>query len=550
MITHLSIQNYALIDSVAVDFNPGLTIITGETGAGKSILLGALSLLLGKRADLDSVKDTSAKSIIEAHFDIDLYSLKDIFEANDLDYDSHTIIRREILPSGKSRAFVNDTPVTLNQLQAISEYLVDIHSQHEALSITSEDFQLEIVDTLAKNKQVLRDYQVTHNELKKASEALEALRSKRDEALKQQDYNAFLLSELEAIALEEIDEEALEEEQETLANAEEIQETLSAAFKLLSEENIGTLETAKESRNLLARVKDFSKKNEALWERLQSVIIEIDDVAAEMEQLAEETTSDPQRLQLVNEQLQQLHALTKKHIVGSVSELITLRDELRDKVSESHSMDEKLETLDKTVQTLYAEAEELADTLHKNRSSIIPKVIQRLEQILQSLGLPNAQLAFDLRKEKTLRSKGMDRLSVRFSANKGSAPGDIKKVASGGEMSRIMLAIKATLADYKTLPTLIFDEIDTGVSGEIAQKMAGIMENMTSGMQLMSITHLPQIASKGQQHIKVYKTDEASGTVTRLKVLSPEERITEIAQMIGGEQVSESAVAHARELLN
>nr|WP_236002822.1 DNA repair protein RecN [Luteirhabdus pelagi] len=546
----MSIQNYALIDSVAVDFNPGLTIITGETGAGKSILLGALSLLLGKRADLDSVKDTSTKSIIEAHFDIARYSLKDIFEANDLDYDPQTIIRREILPSGKSRAFVNDTPVTLNQLQAISEYLVDIHSQHEALSITSEDFQLEIVDTLAKNKQVLRDYQVTHKQLKKASEALETLRSKRDEALKQQDYNAFLLSELEAIALEEIDEEALEEEQETLANAEEIQETLSAAFKLLSEENIGTLETAKESRNLLARVKGFSKKNEALWERLQSVIIEIDDVAAEMEQLAEDTTADPQRLQLVNEQLQQLHALTKKHIVGSVSELIVLRDELRDKVSESHSMDEKLERLDKTVQTLATEAEGLADTLHKNRSSIIPKVIQQLEQILQSLGLPNAQLAFDLQKEKTLRSKGMDRLSVRFSANKGSAPGDIKKVASGGEMSRIMLAVKATLADYKTLPTLIFDEIDTGVSGEIAQKMAGIMENMASGMQLMSITHLPQIASKGQQHIKVYKTDEASGTVTRLKVLSPEERITEIAQMIGGEQVSESAVAHARELLN
>ena len=550
MITTISIKNYALIEDIRMDFNNGLTIITGETGAGKSILLGALSLVLGKRADLSSMKDASKKCVIEAEFAIEKFKLQTIFEENDLDYDAHTIIRREILPSGKSRAFINDTPVTLSQLQAVGPHLVDIHSQHETLSLAEENYQMKVIDALADNSSLRNTYSEQLQRYKTTSEALENAKIEKSEASKEIDYNTFLFTELEEANLEGIDQDQLEETYETLSNAEEIQETLSKVVQLFSEEQIGTLETAKEARAALNQLKNYGSVYNSLWERLNSVIIELDDLSEETEQIATSIEADPQQLLEINEKLQTLHKLQQKHNVATVSELLDIKNELETSITNTNNLDARIENLEKEVITLQGEVRKTGGLIHNSREKVIPKLKEKLEAILAKLGLPNARFDFKLTHTETLRENGTDTLELLFTANKGTTMGSIKKVASGGEMSRIMLAVKAILAEYQTLPTLIFDEIDTGVSGEIANKMAAIMDGMSQGMQLVSITHLPQIASKGAQHIKVYKEDVNNVTVTRLKTLTQEERIVEIAQMIGGKKVTDSALAHAKELLN
>ncbi len=550
MITSLAIKNYALIEDIRVDFNEGLTIITGETGAGKSILLGALALLLGKRADMGSVKDSSKKCVVEGHFSIKNYGLQNVFNENDLDYESHTIIRREILPGGKSRAFVNDTPVALTQLQALAPHLIDVHSQHETLEVVSENFQMEVIDALAGNDALLKSYQAQFADFKTISEKLSAIKLQKENGIKELDYNAFLFSELQQANLKKLNQQDLEETYETLNNAEAIQEALSNVSKLLDEDQIGSLQTAKEARIVLGRIKEFSKTFEDYWQRLNSTIIEMEDISDEVAKTAEKIEADPEMLFQVNEKLQTLYKLQQKHSVSTVSELIEIEKELEEKVNTTLGLDDQIENLEKEKNKLRETTLKTSAELHSKRVAAIPILKQKLEETLFPLGLPNARFQFELSPSEDFKNNGTDILQLLFTANKGLAFGPLKKVASGGEMSRIMLAIKAVLAEYKKLPTIVFDEIDTGVSGEIANKMAGILHQMSKTMQLLSITHLPQIAAKGDHHIKVYKEDINDLTTTHLKILGEEERIVEIAQMLGGKNVSEAAIANAKELLN
>ncbi|MBG43598.1 MAG: DNA repair protein RecN [Aequorivita sp.] len=550
MITSLAIKNYALIEDIRVDLNEGLTIITGETGAGKSIILGALALILGKRADLSSVKDPLKKCIIEGHFTINNYKLQHIFHENNLDYEPNTIIRREILPGGKSRAFVNDTPVALTQLQALAPYLVDVHSQHETLEIVSETFQMEMIDALAENAELLNKYKAQFEDFKKTSETLSRLIHQKDAASKELDYNTFLYNELQQANLKKLNQQELEETYETLNNAEAIQDALANANQLLDEEQIGSLQTAKEARILLGRIKEFSKKFEDLWQRLNSAIIEMEDIAAEININAENIEADPEMLFQVNEKLQMLYKLQQKHAVSSVEELIKIEEALEEKVNITLGLDEQIGNFEKQKSQLRESTLKTAEELHKKRMEAIPNLKKKLEEMLFPLGLPNAQFQFELFSSEEFKNNGTDTLQLLFTANKGLAFGPLKKVASGGEMSRIMLAIKAVLGEYKKLPTIVFDEIDTGVSGEIANKMADIMYQMSKKMQLLSITHLPQIAAKGDSHIKVYKEDANEVTATYLKHLNGDDRIVEIAQMLGGKNLSEAAIANAKELLN
>jgi DNA repair protein RecN (Recombination protein N) len=550
VITSLAIKNYALIEDIRVEFKEGLTIITGETGAGKSILLGALALVMGKRADIGSVKDPSKKCIVEAHFSIANYELQPLFVANELDYEPHTIIRREILPGGKSRAFVNDSPVSLAQLQALAPYLIDVHSQNETLDLISENFQLEVIDVLARNQSLLERYREQLGEFKSISHALEEAKLTRQDSLKELDYNTFLLKELQQANLKKTNLQELEETFETLNNAEAIQESLAQALKFLEEEQIGSLPTAKEARQILGRITSFSKNFEELWQRLNSAIIEMEDLASEMANAAEKIEADPEQLAEVNEKLQHLYRLQQKHGVSEISGLLEIEANLEEKVDTTIGLDEKIANLEKQQAQLRSQTLDTSEKLHQKRVEVIPVLKQKLEETLAPLGMVNAQFKFELTPSKDFRTNGTDSLQLLFTANKGLAFGPLKKVASGGEMSRIMLAVKAVLATYKKLPTIVLDEIDTGISGEVAKKMAAILQEMGKSIQLMSITHLPQIAASGKHHIKVYKEDGKEMTTTHLKVLDREMRILEIAQMLGGKNVSEAAIANAKELLN
>jgi DNA repair protein RecN (Recombination protein N) len=550
LITTLAIKNYALIEDIRVDLQEGLTIITGETGAGKSILLGALALILGKRADLSSVKVASQKCIIEGEFSIKNYGLQALFHNIDLDYDDQTIIRREILPSGKSRAFVNDTPVSLVQLQKLGTHLVDVHSQHETLSLSSENFQIEIIDVLAGNEPLLEAYSKKLEEFRNISETINTLKNDKERVAKELDYNTFLCSELVEADLKGLIQKELEDTFETLNNSEIIQESFSQIVQVLSDERIGTLETAKEARIVLGKIRGFSSQFEQYWDRLNSTIIELEDVFDGIEDLATSVEANPSKLLEINEKLQVLYKLQQKHGVATVAELIEIQDDLESKIDSVVNMDERLERLEKERSKFSDGVLKTGRLLHKQRQKAIPLLKNQLEAYLAELGLPNARFKFELIASENFRMNGTDSLELLFTANKGLSFGSLKKIASGGEMSRIMLSVKAILARYKKLPTIIFDEIDTGVSGEIANKMARIMGEMSNSTQLLSITHLPQIAAKGEYHIKVYKEDVNDVTRTRLRVLNEDERIVEIAQMIGGNSVTDAAIANAKELLN
>ncbi|WP_262733712.1 DNA repair protein RecN [Gaetbulibacter sp. NE] len=550
MLTSLSIKNYALIDNLQVNFNNGLTIITGETGAGKSILLGGLSLVLGKRADLSNVKDASIKCVIEATFDVANYDLKSLFKEEDLDYEPLTIVRREILPSGKSRAFINDTPVNLDSLQTLGEHLLDIHSQHQTLQLTNDDFQFQVIDALADNAKLLSEYSNQLSTYKSLKRELTQLQEQKNEFTKELDYNLFLLKELEAAKLEDDDLETIEEEYETLNNIEEIKDKLSASYQLLSNEDIGVISNLTELKNQFAKISEYSANYKAIFERINSSLIELDDVFSEIETAQDQLEDDPNRLEVVNAKLQVLHNLMQKHIVSNVSELISIRENLKEKVSVTENMDTQIVAIEKKLKTIEQQLNQLAKDIHKTRENAIPTLTEQLEAILGSLGMPNAKFKVELKLVDKFLLNGKDELSFLFSANKGGQFNELKKAASGGELSRIMLAIKSILSKYTQLPTIMFDEIDTGVSGEISNKMGSIMQQMSKTMQVFTITHLPQIASKGDTHFKVFKEDVDEVTQTQLKKLTSEERIVEIAQMLGGATLSDSALEHAKQLLN
>ena len=550
MLTGLSIKNYALIDQLQVNFNDGFTIITGETGAGKSILLGGLSLILGKRADLSSLRDTEKKCIIEATFDISNYNLKSLFIAEDLDYEAQTIIRREILPSGKSRAFVNDSPVKLNSLQLLGEKLIDIHSQHETLQLTDDNFQFQVIDALAETSENLVTYKEYLKTYKSLQKELKQLQQFQAEAIKEHDYNSFLLNELVSANLKPDELAELEEEFEVLSNVESIQEKLESVNQLLSEEQIGVLTNLRVVKNTMQKLALISANYKDLSERVNSALIELDDVATEVEGFQTELDVNPKRLEEVEGKLSAINNLMQKHIVQTIPELIDIREQLAQKVEATENVDKDILNKEKEIKAVVNQLDSEAAIITKKRNEAIPKLITQLEDILSQLGMPNAQFKITLNKSEIFLFNGKDELDFLFSANKGGQFNTLKKAASGGELSRIMLAIKSILSKYIKLPSIIFDEIDTGVSGEISNKMAEIMSQMSQKMQVFSITHLPQIAAKGNTHFKVYKQDIDNVTTSNLVKLEYDERVVELAQMLGGAALSESAIAHAKQLLN
>jgi len=550
MLTSLSINNFALIDKLGINFSDGFSIITGETGAGKSILLGALGLVLGKRADLTSLKNKDEKCIIEAHFQISNYNLHSFFEANDIDYEAETIIRREILPSGKSRAFINDSPVNLQELQDLSLYLIDIHSQHQTQELSQETFQFQIIDAVANNVDVIASYSTILKSYKKDKSQLTILNTQLQSVLKEQDYNTFLLEELLVAQLKLNEQEQLEQIYEQLNNVEFIKESLDKSMALANEEQIGILQNLKELKIALQKMVGFSSDYKSLFERINSVSIEFDDITNEINQLSENLINDPEQLDLVNQKLQTIYNLQKKHQVSSVSELIDIQNDLDNKVVSVGELEIEINKLTTKIQNTTLELDNFATIIRENRLKAVPVLSEKLIFILEQLGMPNVRFNMELKPLDTYFANGKDDLQFLFSANKGSDFGLLKKVASGGELSRIMLATKAILAQYSNLPTIIFDEIDTGVSGEIANKMGNIMKEMSAKMQVFSITHLPQIAAKGNVHYKVFKSIQGERTISELKLLSSEERIVEIAEMLSGKDISDSALNHAKALLN
>ena len=550
MLTSLHIKNYALIQEVKLNFDPGFTVITGETGAGKSILLGALGLILGNRADLGSIGDPEGKCVIEAQFAVGNYNLEPLYEREDLDYEPQTIIRREILPSGKSRAFVNDTPVTLSQLSALGERLVDIHSQHQTLELTDNDFQFQVLDAFADNSALLSEYQEIYKNFRRDQQLLKKLKFQKIEAEKEQEYKNFLLDELLKANLKSGEQETLESRYDTLNNVEQITEGLAEAHQSISQEDQGIIDQLTAIKVRLSKLAHFSPALSELNTRLESLMVELDDIQETIDDLAENTEGDPAELLKVEARLKLLFDLQKKHTTDSVEGLIAIRENLDAEVQSLNDLDSEIIKLDKSIASAKAQLDKIATHLTANRQEKIKPLTQKLEKILSSLGMPNARFEVALLQSVDYRDNGKDNLEFLFSANKGMRAQALKKAASGGELSRIMLAIKSILSAYSNLATLIFDEIDTGVSGEVALKTGQIMKEMGTHMQLISITHLPQIAGQGAHHFKVAKEDREHRTATTIQKLDANGRIGELAEMLGGKSTSNAALKHAEQLLS
>lgn len=549
MITALTVKNYALIDDLNVDFKEGLSIITGETGAGKSILLGALSLILGKRADLSVIKDTTKKCIIEGHFAIEKYGLADFFESHDLDYEPRTIIRREILPSGKSRAFINDTPTTLNVLAGLGEKLIDIHAQHETLELANANYQFLIIDALADNDKLLSKYKSHYRQYKNLVSELDSIKERQEAADEQYDYHKFLLKELEEADFKPDEQEHLEETTEQLNNVEDIKNTLEQLLQLSVAEEMGVGDMLRNMNVQLKRLTAYGKDYQDLNDRLQSLQIEFEDILSELNEHYGNLNFSADQIDQYNNRLQLLYNLQKKHGVNSVAALIDEQKKLQIKVLQVENADEIIRLKEKEIAEVERQLGIIANDIHNNRKNAVRVLIEQLENKLANLEMPNTSFKINIEKSDSYLSNGTDELSFLIATNKGLPFKSLKKVASGGEMSRIMLAVKAIISNYTNLPTIIFDEIDTGVSGEVATKIAAVMDEMSSNLQVMAITHLPQIAAKGSYHYKVYKKDSGKTTTTEMKLLSRAERIDELAEMLSGKEVVESAVEHAKQLL-
>lgn len=549
MLNNLSVKNYALIDSVEIDFDAGLSIITGETGAGKSILLGALSLILGQRADISVLKNKEKKCIIEGSFSIAGYSLEPFFQENEIDYENDTVLRREINPAGKSRAFINDTPVNLNTLRELSLRLVDIHSQHQNLNLNESVFQLNIIDTFAGNGEVLTAYSEKYNEYSKLKKQLNELKASAGRSKEDFEYFKFQFEELENVKLVEGEQDALEDEQKALTHSEDIQLNLSNIFNRLSENEGSVLENLNESVKSANQALKFLPKIEDIAKRLESSYIELKDITTEVETIAEKVHFDPVRANFVNERLNLIYSLQQKHRVSTIEELIEIKNNLFGKINDIESFDERLEEIQQKHEKCLQQLEKVANKLSGKRKSAKKEIEKYVEAKLQLLGMPGAVFQIDFEENKEYTISGKDKVSFLFSGNKNGNVQNIAKVASGGEISRLMLSIKSLMSKSSGLPTIIFDEIDTGVSGEIADKMGGIILDMSENMQVLNITHLPQVAAKGNTHYLVHKQQTKNSTVTGIKRLNEEERLKEIAKMLSGENLSPQALENAKVLL-
>lgn len=550
MLAQLYIKNYALIDELDVNFDEGLTIITGETGAGKSILLGGLALVLGKRVDFSNIKDSDKKSIIECTFNIEAYHLQSFFDTHNLEYEQYTIIRREVLPSGKSRAFVNDSPVTLSVLDALGQQLIDIHSQHETLSLTDDAFQFQIIDALAQTHDLLKAYKSTLADYKENQKELELLQNQQQQSKKDHDYNSFLRQEIEEAQVLNLDLKVLESQYETLNNVDYIQSELQFAQEVLSHEDVGVSTQLNELKQRFNKLKDISKEYTSLFERILSTQIELDDIFTEIEHHQNTLEANPQLLFDTENQLKKVNDLLGKHNVQTIEELKVVFEELSEKVAHLTNLDAQLESVNNLLNENFKKLNNISSVLSKKRKGVLTNLEDELHVLLTALGMPNAVFKIELQSSTDFLFNGKDVLSFLLNANKGGQFLPLKKGASGGELSRIMLAVKFILSKHQKLPTIMFDEIDTGVSGEISNKMASIMQEMSQYMQVFTITHLPQIAAKGTHHFKVFKVDDDSKTITQLKKLNSDERLEEIAQMLSGKEISETAKQHAQELLN
>lgn len=550
MLKQLYIKNFTLIDELNIQMHPGFSVITGETGAGKSIILGAIGLLLGNRADSKSIKAGRDRCVIEAHFDLSKYDMQQFFTDNDIDEDlSDTIIRRELTAAGKSRAFINDTPVSLTKMRELGEQLVDIHSQHQNLLLQKEDFQLNVVDIIAQDEKQRKNYEAAYNQYKQANQKLNALKAEIEKNRENEDFLRFQFKELDEAQLQNGEQEELEQEYEMLSHSEDIKTALYQADNHLSGDDGNIIERLKQASEQLANIKDVYPEVTELLERIDSSYIELKDIAQEINGLTDHVEFDPARLETINERLDKLNSLQQKFHVRDLGELIETYHQLEEQLSHIDHSDEDVEALEQEVAQLLEKAQKLAKELTAIRTKAAKKVEEEMKQRLIPLGIPNVRFSISLT-EKPLCHDGGDKVSFLFSANKSTPLQPVTQVASGGEIARVMLSLKAMISGAVKLPTIIFDEIDTGVSGKIAEKMAQIMVEMGNHeRQVLSITHLPQIAAMGSHHYKVSKEETDEGTISRMTELSQQERVQEIAQMLSGSDVSEAALANAKELL-
>ena len=550
MLKNLSIKNYLLIEDLSVSFNNGFTVITGETGAGKSILVGGISLILGKRADLSVNRDKSKKCIIEGIFDIGSFNLKSVFDENELDYETETILRREILVSGKSRAFINDSPVNLNQLSIIGSKIIDIHSQHQNIEVLNSEFQFELLDLISNNEENIRFYKRLYEDYKLKSKDLEELIERKQSLIQSMDYNRYILEEIDNANILEEDLNELENLQNSLSNFEEFSKELNQSSQIISDDDIGLISSLSRLKNSIDKISSNSQKFNSISKRILSIKIDIEDISNEIDDSLNSLEQNPEKLNTIINKIDKINNLLRKHSLNSVNELSILRNNLAEKVNTTENIDDEIEHLKKECENLKIKLKSSAIKIHEKRKSVIFDLTSQIENVLNELGMVNSKFKINLSKTTNFYSNGMDLIDFEFLANKGYEFKKIKDAASGGEMSRIMLSIKSIMAKYKQLPSIIFDEIDTGVSGEISKKMGIIMKELGTKIQTFSITHLPQIAAMGESHFMIYKNDTDGYTKTKITRLNDNERIVEIAKMLEGNNASESAYTHAKQLLN
>ena len=550
MLQSITINNYALIDSLHIQFESGFNIITGETGAGKSIILGALGLMLGQRADTTILRDKTKKCVVEGTFAAQGYGLEPFFEAAELDFDNLVILRREISASGNSRAFINDTPVNAKALRELGLQLIDIHSQHQNLELGNNHFQLKLVDLVAGNAKLLDDYSKKYSHYRQSQLALKELEELAAQSKADLDYYEFQYKQMEEARLKETEQEALEEELKVLGHAEEIQSLLGKVAYELEGEELAILGRIKEMLGQINRIKSYFGEAEELYNRMESCYLELKDIASEAASVSEKTESNPERMELVGQRLELIYSLQQKHRVNTVTELIGIFDELGEKIQKVSSYDHQIVVMKATLQQLQNELNQQCALLREARKKVSGTIAEKVASVLRELGMPNAGFSVRFTELEDFSASGKDQVAFLFSANKNMAPEDISKVASGGEMSRLMLAIKTLVTDAKALPTIIFDEIDAGISGEIAIKTGYIISRLSETVQVINITHLPQIAARGSHHYLVYKYDEGDHVYTSIRKLDRQERVVELAKMLSGENYSETALKAAKEMLN
>ncbi len=550
MLAKLTVHNYALIRELDLNLENGLTIITGETGAGKSILLGALSLILGTRADTSVLLDKKEKCVVEGTFKIDEYDLKDFFVNNDLDYEIVAILRREINPAGKSRGFINDTPVTVNLMKVLGDRLIDIHSQHQMLMLNDNNFQLNIIDSFAGTASLRYDYGISFTVFKKLQKEFNDLKEKAERNKADLEYYQFQLNQLEEARLKRGEQDELEKEQELLGHAEEIKLALENSSKLLNHEDRSVIPLLREAKTIIGKISSFLPPDENILNRLDSAYIELDDLANEIDKLAQKIEADPERLGKVNNRLDQIYSLIQKHRVKNLDELIIKKEEIEKIIRSIITSDDRLIEMTSQLKTQTEILTNLSEEISKMRNKILPGTEKKITESLKELGMPNAKFRISLSRAKDFTSSGIDNADFLFSANKQTEPENIARIASGGELSRVMLSLKSMLTKNNNLPTIIFDEIDSGVSGEVADKVGQILSGMGKYMQVVNITHLPQVASRGTKHFHVYKEDTKDSTITRIRLLSDKERVLEVARLLSGSEITETAIKNASELIN